>query len=847
MQKNILYGRSTALPHIHNHFHRPRIDGLLAKALDFPLIMVTARAGWGKTHAVSSFLKNVAARVVWFQLSDLDNHLTRFWEEFIYIMAFQNKETAHKLEQLGFPDTLAKFDQFLHILAREVYAGELFIFAFDDLHLIQDEMVLYFIRSLIAANLENTCIIIISRTGSNFTDLYTNHLTCWITTKDLKFTAEETEEYLKQNHISLAAKELKKVQHFTEGWPLALSLVGLLMKKGGTVSNDSIAGAIPLLFNMIEKEIFSQYSPQIQTFLIRISVLTSFPEKLILTLAGDDLDTVLDFLNTDMFTYYNPYTGHYHFHHLFIDFLKEKQGYLTQPEITDTYLKAADWCLANHLKLEAIPYYNKCGHYDKALSTMLHFGAATFSKSTAAYYMDLIDEFPEEFVTKNPIIQVLHAGLLLNNAAIPLAIEKLTKTQKELEAMPLAKDNRFVLGNIYFMQGLLSLGSCDYDFTELFRKASDYLPEGGIIDNNGKPINTKYAIMLNSPAPGALKKMEEALFYAIPYASKAMHGYGQGLDYLAAAEAAYFTGDMKKAVKNAYQAIYRADEKQVSDVVSSGYFLLMRIKAANGNYEDVVSHLEQLRIYAESNEDKQNFSGMLDVAEGWFYTLFDDTEKVAGWIMDDRNNALAPYSTGMERLVKARCLLREERYYEVLAWLGQSEELLRLNNMWLVLLDNFICKAIASRHIQDEKQTITALQTAYEIAHENGLVMQFAEYGKDMRTVIYTARRSALTTIPDTWLNGIAAKAATYEKYQIRMNTQYQHSIGSVSKPHIKLTKVEREVIGYLCQGLTNAEIAKARYTSLSAVKKTLNNIYIKLNAMNRADAVRVALQMGLI
>lgn len=847
MQKRILYGRSTALPHIHNHFRRPRIDRLLAEAIEHPLIIVTAGTGWGKTHAVSSFLKNAPARVVWFQLSELDNYPTRFWEEFIYIMAFQNKETTDKLEQLGFPDTLAKFDQFLHILARVIYTGELFVFAFDDLHLIYDEMVLHFVRNLITANLENTCIIVISRTILNFTGLYNNNLIYWITAKDLQFTAEETGEYLNQNHISLTARELKRVQHFTEGWPLALFLVSLLIKKGGSVSNDSIAGAIPLIFKMIEREIFSQYSSQIQFFLIKISTLNSFPEGLVHALAGDELDTILDFLNTDMFTYYSFYTGHYHFHHLFFEFLKGKQRYLKQQEMTDTYLKAADWCRANNLMLEALSYYNKCSHYDDTLNTILNFGASTFPKSSADFYIGLIDEFPIEFVNKNPIIHVLRAGLLLNNAAILPAIEELVGIQKELEAMPPTKDNKIVLGNIYFMLGLISLGSCNYDFTDLFRKASDCLPEGGIIDNNGKVINTKYAIMLATPSPGELEKMEEALFYAIPYASKAMHGYGHGMDCLASAEAAYFTGDMKKAASNAYQAIYRASDKPVSDVVFSGYFLLMRINAANGNYKDVVSHLEQLRANAERLEDKKNFCGMLDVAEGWFHILLDSTEKVADWIVNNPNNVLAPYSTGMERLVKARCLLREERYYELLAWLGQSEELFWHNNMWLVLLDNYICKAIASHHIHDEKQTITALQKAYEVAHGNGLVMQFAEFGKDMRAVIYTARNSALTKVPDTWLNEISAKAATYEKHLNRMKAQYRQSIGNISKPQIKLTKVELEVIRYLCQGLTNTEIANTRYTSLSAVKKTLSNIYIKLNATNRADAVRIAIQMGLL
>lgn len=54
------------------------------------------------------------------------------------------------------------------------------------------------------------------------------------------------------------------------------------------------------------------------------------------------------------------------------------------------------------------------------------------------------------------------------------------------------------------------------------------------------------------------------------------------------------------------------------------------------------------------------------------------------------------------------------------------------------------------------------------------------------------------------------------------MKVQYQRIIGTASKPSVKLTKGAREMIRYLCQGLTNAEIAEARSISLSAVKNRL-------------------------
>lgn len=852
MQSNILNGGSTTLPDIRGHFRRPRIDKLFDGLIDRHLIVVTAGPGSGKTHAVAGFLKGTQARVFWFQLTALDNNLTKFWEEFIHIMEFQNKDSTSRLEQLGFPETLLKYDKFVHILAKDIYSREQVVFVFDDFHLIHDESILRFFQNLIFAMFENLCIIINSRVDLSFnlTGMFSNNLAGRITAEDLYFTPDETEEYLRYQGIALPAREIKKVQTATEGWPLALYLVGLSIKKGGMVSQDPIAGAIPLIFELIEKEMFSKYSFRIQNFLIRASLLDSFPEDLIKPLAGDHFESISEFMDKDMFISHNPYTGQYNFHHLFLEFLSGKQKQLTQQEMDETYLRAAQWCAAKDLKIEAMAYYNRCDRFDEILNIMFSFGAAIFSRSVAEFYISLIDRFPAELIKNNPLLHVYRAGLLCNNAEVQAAIDELLETQNEIEAMPDSEDNRVVLGEICCMLGIIYLGIANSEFISQFQKASEYLPNGSMmIDYKGAAVNTRYAIMLSSPEPGELHNMEDAIFFAMPYAVKTMHGYGQGLDYLASAEAAYFTGDMKKAGKNAYEAVYRAREMQVLDVASSGYFLLMRIEAANGNYEGVVSNLTLMKNYVEGLENKWNFNGMPDVADGWFNLLFGNTEKVSGWLVDDTlgGSVLAPYSMGMERLIKARYLLKEGKYYELLAWLGQSEKPIRQLNIWLILLDILIYKSIASHYIHEEEQAIAALREAYEIAHGNNIITQFAEQGNDIRNVIYAAKHSELNTIPGAWLDEVYTKAATYEKCLRNMKTQHDQPPGRAAVPLPKLTKREKELLSYLCKGLTNAEIASACFITISAVKKTLNNIYIKLGAANRADAVRIVMQMELI
>jgi DNA-binding NarL/FixJ family response regulator len=61
------------------------------------------------------------------------------------------------------------------------------------------------------------------------------------------------------------------------------------------------------------------------------------------------------------------------------------------------------------------------------------------------------------------------------------------------------------------------------------------------------------------------------------------------------------------------------------------------------------------------------------------------------------------------------------------------------------------------------------------------------------------------------------------------------------------LTGKEREVLLSLSKGASNREIAADLYVSPSTVKTHLSNIYAKLDAANRHQAVRRAMDLGLL
>ena len=65
-------------------------------------------------------------------------------------------------------------------------------------------------------------------------------------------------------------------------------------------------------------------------------------------------------------------------------------------------------------------------------------------------------------------------------------------------------------------------------------------------------------------------------------------------------------------------------------------------------------------------------------------------------------------------------------------------------------------------------------------------------------------------------------------------------------RPGYHLTNRENEVLAFLVEGLSNAEIALKLHISVSAVKYHISNILSKLGASNRTEAAALARQQGL-
>lgn len=87
--------------------------------------------------------------------------------------------------------------------------------------------------------------------------------------------------------------------------------------------------------------------------------------------------------------------------------------------------------------------------------------------------------------------------------------------------------------------------------------------------------------------------------------------------------------------------------------------------------------------------------------------------------------------------------------------------------------------------------------------------------------------------------NFSAEELALFKTYLAKWNK----NIFIEQKTQYKLTPREKEILAYVINGLTNKEIGRELTLEEITVKIHVRNIYKKIGATNRADAVRISLQ----
>jgi LuxR family maltose regulon positive regulatory protein len=126
--------------------------------------------------------------------------------------------------------------------------------------------------------------------------------------------------------------------------------------------------------------------------------------------------------------------------------------------------------------------------------------------------------------------------------------------------------------------------------------------------------------------------------------------------------------------------------------------------------------------------------------------------------------------------------------------------------------------------------------------------MPFTELGKDMRALADAALKDEAAALPRDWLEAVRRDAAAYAKKWFAVAEHYrpeESRKGAAERGG--LSRRETEILAHLAQGMTQEEIAGLSSLSINTVKSVIRSVYRKLEAVNKADAVRIAVSRGLV
>jgi LuxR family maltose regulon positive regulatory protein len=869
------------------YLERSNLNERLKEALKSPVVTVVAGEGYGKTHSVYSFLRGIDVVTTWLQLSERDNLGWHFWENYTGAISLYHREFGTHLLNLGFPETIRQIDRYATLIEQEHVEGWRYVIVVDDFHLIHEEPVLRFIKRILVVPFPKTTIILISRKepAINSVSLLSKGKLSQITVEDLRFSKQEVGDYFTLQGIALSPGELDQIYDDSEGWALAISMVAEEMKRQGSKrragSDKRPQYARTLMeqssFKNMEDEILGAVSKELRKFLIKLSLIERWSPELLEKLAVNR-EVIGEMENLSSFIRYDAYLHGYRIHHLFLDFLKEKQEELKPEEVREVYIKAASWYLKNNLRIEAAINCERARDY-RGLVNIIYTFPRILPNTVAAFFLEIVDrllaldpsELPAEGEKAGPpkgdcfppgsfedfafLRYAVRPRLILGLGRIEESIAENRRSISQFEALSTPLSSR-ILATCYNQLGTLGIITSrvtrNYNIAPLFEKSNYYYlrhphaPEGPITQSS----ISSYVVSVGYPVePGELERAVREFSLAVAPASNSFNGYRYGTDTLGWAELAFFTADINNAEKFARQAVFQAREKKQYEVENRSLFYLLRTSLYAGNFPGVEEALKQLDAQLEKTEFLDRYI-LHDIETGWFYAQIGQTGKIASWLKNDfEESELNTMLHGFETLVKARCSFAEGRYWGTLKTLSAPQVSSLhgghgLEEFLFGRLEMRVLEATALYKQGEHKRAFTALEDAWDMAASNNLDMPFIELGENMRALAALAAEKKIS-IPRPALENIRNRASVYAKKLSMVAEQYR----SGQKPHDlpALSFREMEVLNGLARGLTREDIADDTALSISAVKNIITNIYAKLGALNRADAIRIAGSAGLI
>ncbi|MBL7065917.1 MAG: tetratricopeptide repeat protein [Anaerolineae bacterium] len=727
---------------------------------------------------------------------------------------------------------------------------------------------------------------------------------------DLRFTPDEAAAFLNQvMGLGLAADDVAALASRTEGWIAGLQMAAVSMQGQDDVTGfiQAFTGSDRYILDYLVEEVLQRQPDSVQTFLLQTAILDrltgplcdavlriseSANQRLVdsptrfladsLTRSFADSQVMLEYLERNNL-FVVPLDNErrwYRYHRLFADLLRQRLQQ-TQPDLVPTlHRRASEWFEQNGLMAQAIEHTLSAENLGRAGGLIEQAAEATLMRSEIATLLRWVDALPDELVRDRPQLCVYHAWALLFGGHPLDAVEaRLRDVEDDAGLSP---------GKAAALRALVALFQSQIPrAAELSRRALEQLPEDDVFLRGFATLLLGISHMVDGDMVAARQSLEEiarrsqeagnvmlAVMVMCSLAElhkrqgqldKAAAMYqqalelavdGQGRRLPIAGEALMGLGELEREWNDLEAAVryltagieFTGKWGEIGAI--DGYISLAHVRQAQGDADSAQELLRkawQLALQFDATEMDDDLvaahqarlwvaQGNLEAARRWAEereltvdaSLAELEERVSSVSFRSHRRRTAEY------LTLVRVLIAQKRCDEALALL---EPLLAIAERWGLnerVIKVQILKALACHAQGDIAQALAALERALSLAEPAGYVRVFVDEGEPMARLLY---RAAARGIAPEYAGRLLAAFPALEPAA-------QEPQADMVEP---LSERELEVLRLIAEGLSNQEIARRLFLSLSTVKWHTSNIYGKLGVKNRTQSVAKARSLDIL
>ena len=344
---------------------RHRLEARLADAERRQITLVSGLPGAGKTTLVASWLRSVGRPVAWVGIDRRHDQPGRLAHAVMAALV----DLGIGAEPRG---RRRRSDATLLDRAFDALGAEPCVLVLDDVHELRSTEALAALRLLIDRAPPTVALVMCSRADPPVAlgRMRLDGRLGEIRNADLEFTQGETADLLAAHGVDLRDEDVRTLWLRTQGWVAGLRLAAGALSASGDPHEliRSAAATEAAIAEYLLEEVLDRQQPDVQSFLLRTSVVDVVNPELAALLSGDDRagDHLDELQRNGVFLVDTSDDGSYRYHALFAALLRACLRRRHPEDVAELHTRAADWLEREGRLTEAEHHARRAGDWSRA-------------------------------------------------------------------------------------------------------------------------------------------------------------------------------------------------------------------------------------------------------------------------------------------------------------------------------------------------------------------------------------------------------------------------------------------------------------------------------------------------